>query len=137
MTVDTSKFKVRPAKPEPVVQQTFAEVVLGRPTAKCKHLGICKIENACTNDFLAYDTSKAENRLYGLASLKENDYFELSFPRSSLSPYAFRKHFGSGYFQLEEDYNASPEFMGRPIHLPKGNYKVTLTESLVSVRINL
>ncbi len=111
--------------------------MLGRPTAKCKHLGICKIENACTNNFLDYTQATAENRLYGLASLKENDYFELSFPRSSLSPTAFQKHFGSGYFQLEEGFMASDEFMGRPIYLPKGRYRVQLNENIVSVRFAL
>lgn len=119
------------------LKQTFAEVVLGRPTARCKHLGICKIENACTNNFLDYTQAAADNRLYGLASLKENDYFELSFPRSSLSPAAFHKHFGSGYFLLEEGFTAGDDFMGHPIYLPKGRYRVRLNENIVSVRFAL
>lgn len=137
MTVKTQTIEAAPGNFSQGLQQTFAEVVLGRPSAKCKHLGICKIENACTNNFLDYTQATAENRLYGLASLKENDYFELAFPRSSLSPAAFEKHFGSGYFQLEEDFMTGPELMGRPIYLPKGRYQVHFSDSIVSVRFAL
>lgn len=137
MTLKTKTTEVAPRNFSPELQQTFAEVVLGRPTAKCKHLGICKIENACTNNFLDYTQAAAENRLYGLASLKDNDYFELAFPRSSLSPAVFEKHFGSGYFQLEEGFMAGPELMGRPIYLPKGRYQVKVADNIVFVRFTL
>ncbi|MBK7477375.1 MAG: hypothetical protein IPN74_16690 [Haliscomenobacter sp.] len=137
MTVKTKTIEAVPGNFSRELQQIFAEVVLGRSSAKCKHLGICKIENAWTNNFLDYMQATVENRLYGLASLKENDYFELAFPRSSLSPAAFEKHFGSGYFQLEEGFMTGPELMGRPIYLPKGRYQVKFSDSIVSVRFAL
>lgn len=137
MTVKTKTVEASPRNFNRELQQIFAEVVLGRPTAKCQHLGICKIENACTNNFLDYTQAAAENRLYGLASLKDDDYFELAFPLSSLSPTVFEKHFGSGYFQLEEGFMAGPELMGRPIYLPKGRYQVKVSDNIVSVRFAL
>ncbi|MBK6948962.1 MAG: hypothetical protein IPH16_13755 [Haliscomenobacter sp.] len=70
MTVKTKTIEAVPGNFSRELQQIFAEVVLGRSSAKCKHLGICKIENAWTNNFLDYMQATVENRLYGLASLK-------------------------------------------------------------------
>lgn len=137
MTIRVRNLEHGLAEKASAVQQTFAEVVLGRPTAKCKHLGICKIENACSNNFLDYTMSGTENRLYGVASFQEGVYFELSFSRSSVSPVIFKKHFGSGFFRMEESYTAGPEFMGKPIYLPKGDHKVKLTNSMVSIKFAL
>ena len=137
MTIRARNLEHGLAETAPAVQQTFAEVVLGRPTAKCKHLGICKIENACSNNFLDYTMSSSENRLYGVASLQDGVYFELSFSRSSVSPAVFKKHFSSGFFRMEESYTAGPEFMGKPIYLPKGDHKVRLTNSMISIKFAL
>ena len=137
MTVITRAFEGALVKSTVEVEQTFAEVVLGRPTAKCKHLGICKIENAHSNNFLDYTLGASTNKLYALASLKAGDYFELSFSRDSVSEEIYKKHFASGYFLMEESYRANNDFMSHPFVLKKGKYRVQDTGTELEVRFGL
>lgn len=136
MTIRTRNIEPGMARALPPVQQTFAEVILGRRTAKCKHLGICKIENARTNNFLDYAIGGTDNRLYGVASLQEGVYFELSFSRSSISPTVYSKHFSTGYFHMEESYTAGIDFMGAPIYIPKGRYRIQFSDTMINIRFN-
>lgn len=137
MTVITRALKGQLAKPTVEVEQTFAEVVLGRPTAKCKHLGICKIENAHSNNFLDYTLGGTSNKLYAIASLRAGDYFELSFSRDSVSEAIYAKHFASGYFVMEESYRTTIDFMSQQVLLKKGKYQVTMTDTELAVRFKL
>ncbi|WP_367393033.1 hypothetical protein [Lewinella sp. LCG006] len=137
MTVITRALKGELAKSTIEVEQTFAEVVLGRPTAKCKHLGICKIENAQANNFLDYTLGSASNKLYALASFRAGDYFELSFSRDSVREAIYDKHFASGYFIMEESYRTEASFMHQQFVLEKGKYKVKMTDTELVVRFAL
>lgn len=137
MTVITRAFEGALVKSIVEVEQTFAEVVLGRPTAKCKHLGICKIENAHSNNFLDYTLGTSTNKLYALASLRAGDYFELSFSRDSVSEEIYDKHFASGYFFMEESYRSDNDFMSQPFVLKKGKYRVQDTGTELAVRFAL
>jgi hypothetical protein len=137
MTVITRALNGALAKQNTEVEQTFAEVMLGRPTAKCKHLGICKIENAHSNNFLDYTLGMSTNKLYALASLKAGDYFELSFSRDSVSEEIYDKHFASGYFIMEEPYRSGKNFMKQSFVLKKGKYRVKETGTVLEVRFKL
>jgi len=137
MTVITRAFNGALAKPTTEVEQTFAEVVLGRPTARCKHLGICKIENAHSNNFLDYTLGGSSNKLYALASLKIGVYFELSFTRDSISDEIYDKYFASGYFIMQESYRSDTDFMNQPFVLKKGKYQVKETDTELMVRFGL
>jgi len=121
------------------VNQVFVEVILGRPSAKCKHFGICKIERVFANSISSNKPSfcKSSNRVFGLASFVEGLFFELTFERSAISDSIFKEHFGDGRFKIEEDYWIESGLMGTPIFLSKGDYKSILSDTLLSVRINL
>jgi hypothetical protein len=137
MTVITRAFEGALVKSTVEVEQTFAEVVLGRPTAKCQHLGICKIENAHSNNFLDYSLGNSTNKLYALASLKAGDYFELSFSRDSVSEEIYDKYFASGHFIMEEPYRSDKDFMNHPFVLEQGKYRVQDTSTVLVVRFGL
>lgn len=121
------------------VNQAFVEVVLGRPSAKCKHFGICKIERVFANSLSSDKPSfcKSSNKVFGLASFVKGLFFELAFERSAISDSIYKEHFGDGMFRIEEDYWIESDLMGTPIFLSKGEYKNKLSDTLLSVRINL
>lgn len=138
MTVIKRALDAQIMQPKAVVEQTFAEVVLGRASAKCKHLGICKIENAESNNFFDYGMGNSSgNRLYAVANWQQGVYFELEFSRSTVSPDVFDKYFASGTFRMEESYTTDADLLGKSICIAKGKYRVKLTNSLISVRFGL
>jgi hypothetical protein len=121
------------------IEKAFVEVVLGRPSAKCKHLGVCKIERVYSNSF---DTTnsflcQSSNRLYALASLKEGAYFELVFERNSISDTIYERHFKSGFFKIEEEYTADLDLGKSPILISIGEYKVRLSDTLLAIRFEI
>ena len=121
------------------LEQAFVEVILGRASAKCKHLGVCKIEGVHTNSFSQYTPAfcKSSNRIFALASLKKNAYFELTFERVLINDAVFEKHFKSGFFKMEEGYDIDSDLMGVNVYLSKGEYKVNFSDTLLSVRFDL
>ena len=117
----------------------FAEIVLGRPSAKCKHFGICKMKKINFRTFLM-DTSKnnkCSKKAYAFVSLKPNVYFELAFLRQYLDPNVFRLHFESGIFSVDEEYITNSNFMEYIIHIQKGEYKVDFSDTLLTIRFGL
>ena len=121
------------------VNQAFVEVMLGRPSAKCQHLGICKIERVFANNISSDKPSfcKSSNKVFGLASFVEGLFFELTFERSAISDSIYKEHFGNGMFRIEEDYWIESDLMGTPIFLSKGDYKNRLSDTLLSVRFSM
>lgn len=122
-----------------LVNQAFVEVVLGRPSAECKHFGICKIKKVFANSISSEKPSlcKSSNKIFGLASFIEGLYFELTFERAAISDSIFKEHFGNGIFRIEEDYWIESPLMGTSILLSKGEYKNKLSDTLLSVRFDL
>lgn len=117
------------------VAQTFVEVVLGQPSAKCKHLGICKIESVHSNGLKNNkDKCPSTNKLFGIASYKQRDYFELVFERRTINQSIFDMHFKSGLFKVEEPYVVELEITNVPILISPGTYNINLSNSLIGVR---
>ncbi len=130
---------VSPTQPLEIYEQVFAEIVLGRPSANCKHLGICKIDRLYTNDFystMLHGICKSSSKIYALATLIKGRYFELAFQRAFMEAENFELHFKGGLFVMEEDYYLDNRFMSEPIHLRKGTYKVRVSDRLLTVRFN-
>lgn len=122
------------------LNQVFAEVILGRPSAHCKHLGICKIERVYTNDYYLIsqsDLCQRSDKLYALASLRVGDYFELAFERRFIDAACYAEHFSEGTFVLEETYTSDLDLMNYPIHLKKGSYQIGFSETMITVRFDL
>lgn len=127
---------VTPTKPLEIYEQVFAEVVLGRPSANCKHLGICKIDRLYTNDFyttMLHGICQSSSKIYALATLIKGRYFELAFQRAFMAT-EDEAHFKGGLFVMEEDYHLDTSFMSIPIHLKKGAYKVRVSDRLLTIR---
>ena len=121
------------------LEQAFVEVILGRASAKCKHLGVCKIEGVHANSFSQYTPAfcKSSNRIFALASLKEGSYFELTFERVLINNVVFEKHFKNGFFKMEEGYEIDSDLMGMNVYLSKGEYMVNFSDTLLSIRFDL
>ena len=136
--METLSTVVAPTQPLDIYEQVFAEVVLGRPSANCKHLGICKIERIYTNDFystMLHGICKSASKIYALATLIKGRYFELAFQRAFMEP-ENEVHFKGGLFVMEEDYYLDNSFMSEPIHLKKGAYKVRVSDRLLTIRFD-
>lgn len=121
------------------LEQVFAEVILGRPTAGCRHFGVCEMV-AVSFETLSASRPKAcraSAGVYALASLQAGKRFELAFLRSSIQPDVFLTHFGDGIFRIEEPYTAGPNFMSSPIQLVTGQYRIENLGSLLRVQFEL
>ena len=117
----------------------FVEVVLGRPSANCKHFGICKISNVYSNSFnLKTQTICSNpNRVYAIANWKESEYFELTIEKISIPENTFEKHFGSGIFRMDDNYTFESELTRSKIQLVKGRYKIKSTDTLLMIRFDI
>ena len=130
---------VSPDQPLEIYEQVFAEVVLGRPSANCKHLGICKIERIYTNDFystMIHGICNSSAKIYALATLVKGQYFELVFQRAFMDAENLDLHFKGGFFEMEEDYQLDKSFMSLPVHLKKGTYKVRVSDRFLTIRFD-
>ena len=120
-------------------EQLFVEVILGRPSADCKHLGICKIARVYSNDFhsmILNSICNNSDKIYALATLQEGHYFELAFQRAFIDAAKIKEHFNKGLFVMEEDYRLDESFMSVPVLLRSGTYKVLVSDRLLTVRFN-
>jgi len=121
-------------------EQAFAEVILGRPSANCKHLGLCKVERIYSNDFYSMMLNNSicnnSDKLYALATLEKGVYFELAFQRAFMDAKKLAEHFKNGLFVMEEDYLFDDDFMNSPVHLKSGTYKVQISDRLLTVRFD-
>lgn len=80
------------------------EVDLGNPRSKdCLNFGICRINFYHGKGFNILP-SCCPNRAYGFIRLNERYRVELVFPKENMAPATLEKHFGSGWFTLEEAY---------------------------------
>ena len=128
-----------PPKKVSTCQQVFAEVVLGRPSADCKHLGICKVKRIYSNDFYSRILSSVcnnSNKLYALATLQKDVYLELAFQRAFMDPEQLSIHFKNGRFVMEEDYRLDESFLDVPILMKSGIYNVQVSDRLLTVRFD-
>lgn len=120
--------------------QKFAEVVLGKPSDKCKNFGICRI-NAIKPELifrLKQDLLKCGcKKVYALASLIPYAYFELAFLRTTVTPVVFEQHFRNKIFTVEEDYTLDKEFMGIPITIKIGQYTIGISDRFYVTRFDL
>ena len=74
---------------------------LGRKSRGCEKIGIC---NVSFEGSIGRQTgSNGDNTATGTAWL-ENGRLKISFDRTSMTEATYLTHFGSGNFQLEEDY---------------------------------
>ncbi|PCJ30113.1 MAG: hypothetical protein COA99_18610 [Moraxellaceae bacterium] len=121
------------------IEKAFVEVILGRPSAKCKHLGVCKIERVYSNSFDLASTipCQVSDRLYALASFKEDAYFELVFERGSIPNTIYEYHFKSGVFKVEEEYSTDLELGKAPILITTGEYDIRLSDTLLAIRFEI
>ena len=120
-------------------EQLFVEVILGRPSADCKHLGICKIARVYSNDFhsmILNSICNNSDKIYAVATLQKGVYFELAFQRAFTDANKLAEHFKKGVFVMEEDYLLDESFMSLPVHLKSGTYKVLISDRLLTVRFN-
>ena len=120
-----------------ISEQLFAEVVLGRPSAECKHLGICKVARIYSNDFystMLQSFCSNSSKVFALATLIKGQYFEFAFQRAFIDARQYGLHFQRGLFVMEEDYFLENSFMSIPIRLKKGKYKVKISDRLLIVR---
>lgn len=111
-------------------------VIFGMPTKNCSYQGICRIEPG-------ENYQENSGKCIGIAELFKIDehWIAFSFPKANLDPKTIRKHFGSGYFIILEDYQA-PEFLynaiGKtPFVIQQGIYKVKENENYYKVEINV
>lgn len=124
---------------ERICEQVFAEIILGRPSANCKHLGICKMERIYSNDFYSAMLDSIcdnSNKLYALATLEKGHYFELTFQRAFMDSDQLADHFKNGIFVMEEDYYLDKSFFDKQIRLRSGSYKVQISDRLLTVRFD-
>lgn len=126
-------------KNDQLKEQILVEIVLGRNSAKCKYLGMCKIEKSLTaNMYFVNDRKNTENRkIYALAKLINANVFELAFYKHTVSPSNFQKHFSSLVFTMEESFTVSDDILGQPIYIKKGLYKIDMTEEFLIVKFEL
>lgn len=128
-----------PASGPATIEHVFVEVILGRPTAQCRHLGICTMKSIRPEDLRPYSDRTCGNicRGYALASCRPDAYFELAFLKGLLDPHTFERHFAGGSFRLEEDYTASLAGMKARIHIRKGIYRIHFSETLLRIQFEL
>jgi len=121
------------------LEQDFVELVLGRPSANCKHFGICQLRRVRPSSFkrLNQESQTSLNSLFALASLKEGAYFELAFLRSSINKAVFKKYFSSGIFRMEEPFTLHSNILRRPVRVPKGLYMVNFSDTLLTIRFDI
>lgn len=120
-----------------ISEQAFAEVILGKPSADCKHLGICKVTRIYTNDFystMLQSFCSNSSKVFALATLIKGQYFELAFQRAFIDAQQYDLHFQKGLFVMEEDYSLENSFMSIPVRLKKGKYKVKMSDRLLTIR---
>ena len=122
-----------------VLEKVFTEIILGRPSAKCKHFGICEIKKIYARSFFKHTSGyyKCPKTVYAFASLKPDVYFELAFLRHYMAPDIFKLHFKRGIFSVDEDYITNSSFMKCIVHIQKGQYPVHFSETLLTVRFGL
>ncbi len=113
-----------------------ATVVFGMPAKDCAYQGICIIEPE--KKFREY-----HGRCVGLASISQagENVLDFSFPKSKLNRKTIKKHFGSGYFIILEDYKI-PDFLyqaigKQPIVILQGIYKVNENETHLRLKLNI
>ena len=121
------------------LEQDFVELMLGRPSANCKHFGICSLKRAKPISFkqLNLRSKTSLSSLFALASLKQGAYFELAFFRSSINKAVFKKYFANGIFRMEEPFTLNSDLLMVPVRIPKGLYIVDFSDTLVTVRFKI
>lgn len=78
------------------------EVDFGNPRSKdCLNFGICRI-NFFNGKSFNLLPSCCPNRAYGFIRLNGQCRVELVFPKGNMAPATLEKHFGSGWFTVEE-----------------------------------
>ncbi len=93
-------------KNESKQKSIMASVVFGMPAKDCSYNGICRIDHAdMYNQYSAGCISIAEIFRVG------KKHFLFRFSKNKMRKLTIRKHFGSGYFIVLEDYE-TPEFIG-------------------------
>ena len=120
-------------------KQAFVEVILGRLSANCKHLGICKIESVHSNNsrYNKGVSCASSSGVFAIASCKEGDYFELVFERKSIPDSVYKLHFQSGVFKVEEIYSTKLDISTSPIVISVGEYNINFSDTLFSIRFQL
>lgn len=122
-----------------IIEKAFVEVTLGRPSAKCKHLGVCKIERVYSNSFDRKKTNLcvSSDTIYALANFREGEYFELVFERNSISNDTYKYHFQTGVFIVEEKYTKDLGLGKTSIVISKGEYNIQLSDTLLTIRFDI
>ncbi len=124
---------------EDSINQVFAEVILGRPSAKCKHLGICKITSVHTTRLNGFSSDSCNNcnKVYALISAKGKAFFEVAFLKSSIDKNVLDQHFKDAIFKVEESYTTDKAFMDTAVTIKTGIYTATITETFITVRFDI
>ncbi len=118
-------------------QQYLVAVTLGRPSASCKHLGVCKIEmlQKLPQSVLAANHNKGCPFVVAIASLSDTQGLEIIFCRSSIHPRTYHKHFMNTYFIVEEPYPFNME--GEVLFtIAKGQYPLLKSGTMITVRFD-
>ncbi|MBC7774099.1 MAG: hypothetical protein H7246_01570 [Phycisphaerae bacterium] len=76
-------------------------IEIGRKSKGCARFGFCDITFSL--DYRSAPAPNGENTATGSAWM-ENGKLKIEFDRASMTNATYQTHFGSGYFQLEEDY---------------------------------
>ncbi len=90
-----------------------AEVDLGSPrNPDCRNFGICRI-NFWNGKSLNLMPSCCPNRAIGFVRRWEQNGIELIFPKENMASATLEKHFGSGWFVVEDTYPLPVDMAGR------------------------
>ncbi len=134
-------FNIIGFKNPPLVrlEQCFAEVVLGRPSAGCKHYGICKVERLhfAKGRWQSKSSCGCINRTKALLRYKHNNYLKISFWKTSLKQEILDKYFAEGCFMVDEEYTIPSEVLGTDIQIPKGIYNFDESSGFLTIRFEL
>ena len=119
------------------LSQLLVEVEFGVPSRQCVNYGICRIEIARGRGRPKSSGCTGCGGL-ALASAPEEGLLQLAFFRSSLGERARRRHFGQGFFLVEEAYPL-PRFLYSKLGLPaaaigSGRYRVLEGKDVLIVR---
>jgi len=120
-----------PAKAIPVPQadglgpKITIIIEIGRKSKGCARFGFCDISGSV--DLRSQPAPNGENTATGTAWM-ENGKLKIEFDRASMTDATYQTHFGTGRFQLEEDYALSSDVASalgvKSYTIKTGNYTV-------------
>ncbi len=122
--------------PTPEIKtQFFAELEFGMPSKKCKNFGICNLNPIRWENQTDH---QQKGDALAIVTVFRNNYVELDFLRTSLSPAIYQKFLAQGEFLVEEDFHFTRS-IEKDFHFTvrKGRYRIYENSSLIKVVLRL